>query len=67
VGLLRDTGVQVDGTIYRLNSSSVHLHSGDQTTLLGASMNQAALDWFFSGLGDVVQNRKRGEVVTAIH
>jgi hypothetical protein len=58
-------GVGVNGATYRLDSSVVHLRGGDHATLLGASPNQAALDWFFSGAADPL-NLKLGEFVTRI-
>jgi hypothetical protein len=67
VGLLRDTGVTVGGTVYRLNGSSVHDDAGARDTLTGATSTQAALDWFFANLGsDFVQNLKSQEAETPI-
>jgi hypothetical protein len=34
--------------------------------LQGATSSQAALDWFFASLADMVQNRKSPEIVTPI-
>jgi hypothetical protein len=66
VGLLRDSGVVVDGTSYQMNSSSVHAHRPGATVVLeGATSSQAVLDWFFA-LPDEVRNLKPGEIVTPI-
>jgi hypothetical protein len=66
VGLLRDSGVVVGGTTYRLDSSSVHAHRPDAVAVLeGATPSQAALDWFFA-LPDEVRNLQPGEIVTPI-
>jgi Metallo-peptidase family M12/RTX calcium-binding nonapeptide repeat (4 copies) len=65
VALLRDTGVVVNGTTYRLNSSSVHDDGGSADTLTGAGA-QAALDWFFQSLNDTLPNVNGSEVVTPV-
>jgi hypothetical protein len=66
VALLRDGGVVVDGSTYRLNSSTVHAHRPGATAVLeGATASQAALDWFFAS-AEEVRNLKPGEVVTPI-
>jgi hypothetical protein len=66
VGQLRDSGVVVGGSTYRLNSSTVHAHRpGAAAVLEGATASQAALDWFFASAAEV-RNLKTGEVVTPI-
>ncbi len=66
VALLRDTGVVVNATTYRLDGSSVHNDAGAADALTGATIAQTALDWFFTSTNDVVQNVKASEVQTPI-
>jgi hypothetical protein len=66
VGQLRDNGVVVGGSTYRLNSATVHAHRPGVTAVLeGATASQAALDWFFA-LPEEMRNFKPGEIVTPI-
>jgi hypothetical protein len=51
---------------YLLNASTVRDDNGPLDTLIGASKNIAALDWFFAGATDIINNQKSGEVVTTI-
>jgi hypothetical protein len=64
VALLRDAGVSVGGTTYRLNNASVH--ASQSAVLEGATETQSALDWFFASVGAQLVDRKDPEVVTSI-
>jgi hypothetical protein len=61
--LLRNTGVTVGATTYRLNRSTVH-DDGSADTMVGAARRQGALDWFFRSFGDVMRNYRRPEIWT---
>jgi Ca2+-binding RTX toxin-like protein len=63
VNLLRNTGVTVGGTTYRLNRSTVHDDSSVDT-MTGATLSQGSLDWFFQSFGDVMQNYRSPEIWT---